>query len=67
MGRTSVEEQESLNPVTMSTTVAITEGDAFRERVSYGLSLSGDFAFKPFGQSSSEPRGDLLTKTRSGK
>jgi hypothetical protein len=43
------------------------EGDAFRERVSYGLSLSGDFAFKPFGRSSSEPRGDLLTKIRSGK
>jgi hypothetical protein len=66
MGRSRVEEQESLNPVTVSTTVAITDGDAFRERVSYGLSV-GDFASKPFGQSSSEPRGDLLTKTRSGK
>ena len=44
--------------------LAITDGDAFRERVSYGISLSGDFASKPFGQSSSEPRGDLLTVTR---
>jgi hypothetical protein len=66
MGRTRVEEQELLNPVTVSTTVAITEGDAFRERVSYGLSLSGELAPEPRGQSVAEPRGALLTVTRDG-